>query len=157
VIASDVREALAGGQLGAGAGAGAAAGAGARGGFADTAHSALSRAIAQRLTFSKQSVPHYTLTCDINLDALLALRGALNADLKDAPLSLNDFLVKAAALALRRVPEMNSSWLDAGIRTYDYVDVAVAVAAPAGLLTPVVEDADAKGLLAISRCAVAAL
>lgn len=153
MIAADVREALAAGNLSAsGAVAAAGDGAGARGAFADVPSSALSRAIAQRLTFSKQTVPHYTLTSDINLDAVLALRSALNADLPaEAGLTLNDFLVKASALALRRVPEMNSSWLDAGIRAYDYVDICVSTAAPGGLLTPIVEDADAKGLLAISR------
>lgn len=112
------------------------------------------RTIAHRLTVAKQTVPHYTLTSDITLDALLALRARLNGGLKpEVRLSVNDFLVKAAALSLRRVPEMNSSWLDHAIRAYDYVDVAVAVAVPDGLVTPVVKDADTKGLSAISRYA----
>jgi pyruvate dehydrogenase E2 component (dihydrolipoamide acetyltransferase) len=118
----------------------------------DVPHSQMRRVIAQRLTASKQTVPHYTLTSELSLDALLALRASLNADLPAAgKLSLNDFIVKASALALRRVPEMNSSWLDSGIRAYDYVDVAVAVATEGGLITPIVKDADHKGLSAISR------
>lgn len=79
------------------------------------------------------------------------MRATLNADLPaDGKLSLNDFLVKASAGALRRVPEANSSWLEHGIRAYGYVDVAVAVALPDGLITPVVRDADTKGLAGIS-------
>jgi pyruvate dehydrogenase E2 component (dihydrolipoamide acetyltransferase) len=109
------------------------------------------RVIAQRLSQSKQTVPHYYLTTEVQLDAVLALRAQLNADLPaDGKLSVNDFLVKASALACRRVPEVNSSWLETGVRAYDFVDVAVAVAVPDGLVTPIVRDAHAKGLSAIS-------
>jgi pyruvate dehydrogenase E2 component (dihydrolipoamide acetyltransferase) len=88
----------------------------------------------------------------VQLDAILALRATLNADLPaDAKLSLNDFLIKASALACKKVPEVNSSWLDNAVRAYDYVDVAVAVSIPDGLVTPIVRDAHAKGLTAISR------
>lgn len=163
VIAADVREKLA--ALLAAAQAQAAAPAptataaaaapapAARGDYTDIPHTSMRRVIAQRLTASKQTVPHYTLTVDIELEAVLALRAQLNAALPaDAKLSVNDFLIKAAALALRKVPEVNSSWLEHGIRAYNYVDVSVAVALPdgGGLITPVVKDADAKGLAAIS-------
>ena len=75
----------------------------------------------------------------------------LNADLPaDGKLSVTDFIVKASALAMHKVPELNSSWLDHGIRSYKNVDIAVAVAVPDGLITPIIRDADTKGLLAIS-------
>ena len=127
----------------------------ARSGFVDVPHSQMRRVIAQRLTASKQTVPHYTLSVDVNLDAMLALRATLNAGLgAEGKLSVNDFFIKASALALRKVPEVNSSWLDSGIRSYHYVDIAVAVAVPDGLITPIIRDADAKGLSAIARCVV---
>lgn len=165
IIAADVQEysgsrgAAAGATAGAGSAAGAAAGAatGAAGGawegeFADTPQSGVRRVIAQRLTASKQTVPHYYLTSELHLDALLALRATLNADLPpEGKLSVNDFLIRAAALACKRVPEVNSSWMGDVIRTYDYVDVSLAVAVPSGLITPIVRDAHTKGLSAISR------
>jgi pyruvate dehydrogenase E2 component (dihydrolipoamide acetyltransferase) len=123
---------------------------GARSGFVDIPHSQQRRAAAARLSASKKEVPHYYLTSEVRLDAVLALRESLNADLAaDAKLSLNDFLVKAAALACRKVPEVNSSWLGDAVRAYDYVDIAVSVAVPEGLATPVLRDAHAKGLQAI--------
>lgn len=79
-------------------------------------------------------------------------RSTLNATLPaDAKLSVTDFIVKASALAMHKVPELNSSWLDHAIRAYSNVDISVAVAVPDGLITPIVRDADTKGLLAISR------
>jgi pyruvate dehydrogenase E2 component (dihydrolipoamide acetyltransferase) len=123
----------------------------ARSGFQDIPHSSMRRVIAHRLLQSKQTVPHYYLTSEIQMDALLALRVQLNADLPaDAKLSVNDFLVKASALACKKVPEVNSSWMDSVVRAYDYVDVAVAVAVPDGLVTPIVRDAHTKGLSSIS-------
>ena len=123
----------------------------ARSGFQDIPHSSMRRVIAHRLLQSKQTVPHYYLTSEIQMDALLALRTQLNADLPaDAKLSVNDFLIKASALACKKVPEVNSSWMDSVVRAYDYVDVAVAVAVPDGLVTPIVRDAHTKGLSSIS-------
>jgi pyruvate dehydrogenase E2 component (dihydrolipoamide acetyltransferase) len=123
----------------------------ARSGFQDIPHSSMRRVIAHRLLQSKQTVPHYYLTSEIQMDALLALRVQLNADLPaDAKLSVNDFLIKASALACKKVPEVNSSWMDSVVRAYDYVDVAVAVAVPDGLVTPIVRDAHTKGLSSIS-------
>jgi len=154
VIAADVAEA----RVGAGASAAAAASTPAataaayEGGYSDTATSGVRRVIAQRLTASKQSVPHYYLTSEIHLDALLAVRAALNAELPaEGKISVNDFLIRASALACKKVPEVNSSWLGDVIRTYDYVDVSVAVAVPSGLITPIVRDAHAKGLSSINR------
>jgi pyruvate dehydrogenase E2 component (dihydrolipoamide acetyltransferase) len=150
IIAADVRELQARGGVAASAAAPAAGAAAPGGEFTDVAHSQMRRVIAQRLTASKQSVPHYYLVADVQLDALLALRSKLNGDLPaESRLSVNDFLIKASALALRKVPEVNSSWLEHAIRAYDYVDISVAVAVPDGLVTPVVRDADAKGLVAI--------
>lgn len=124
----------------------------ARAGFVDVPHSQMRRVIAHRLTASKQTVPHYYLTADVCLDGVLTLRAQLNEGLKpEERLSVNDFLIKASALACKKVPEVNSSWLDSGVRAYDYVDISVAVAIPDGLVTPIVRDAQNKGLTAISR------
>ena len=136
------------------AAAGAPAVAAASGPSADVAVSGMRRVIAARLTSSKQTVPHYYLTSEIALDALLSVRATLNATLPvEGKLSVNDFIIRAVALACKKVPEVNSSWLDSVIRTYDYVDVSVAVAVPDGLITPIVRDAHVKGLSAINRCA----
>jgi pyruvate dehydrogenase E2 component (dihydrolipoamide acetyltransferase) len=120
--------------------------------------SPMRRTIARRMTESKQTVPHFYLTVDLDADALLALRARANDDLAadrgrdDGPptkLSLTDLLVKACALALRRVPACNASFTPDAIVLHDRVDVAVAVAIEDGLLTPVVRDADQKSVLAI--------
>ena len=118
-------------------------------------HSTMRRVIARRLTEAKQQIPHFYLSMDIGLDALLKLRGELNASApKDGPgafkLSVNDFVIKAAALALRRVPKVNASFTEEGVVLYDDVDISVAVAIPDGLITPIIRKADQKGLAAIS-------
>ena len=109
-------------------------------------------------TESKTTVPHYYLSMDICADELLQLRETLNKqakkDKEGTPaykLSVNDFIIKASALALRDHPDVNSSWMTDAIRQYHYVDVSVAVASPSGLITPIVTDADMKGLTAISQ------
>jgi pyruvate dehydrogenase E2 component (dihydrolipoamide acetyltransferase) len=119
-------------------------------------HTSMRRVIAKRLTESKQSVPHFYLTMDIELDALLKLRGELNArSAKDGAgafkLSVNDMVIKAAAVALRRVPKVNASFTEEGIAFYDDVDISVAVAIPDGLITPIIRRADQKGLATISN------
>ncbi|GFR28135.1 dihydrolipoyllysine-residue acetyltransferase component of pyruvate dehydrogenase complex, mitochondrial [Trichonephila clavata] len=108
--------------------------------------------IARRLLQSKQTIPHYYLSLDVNMDRILRLRAELNNMLsKDGvKLSVNDFIVKAAALACKKVPEVNSSWQDTFIRQYNSVDVSVAVSTDAGLITPIVFRADSKGLSTIS-------
>ena len=125
------------------------AGSGERAAGASVPHTAMRRAIAQRLTQSKQSIPHFYLTIDCDVGALLALRGALEAQAGFKP-SINDFLVRAVALALKEVPGINASWGEDAVQRHAVVDVSVAVATPGGLVTPIVRDADAKSLRAIS-------
>ena len=109
------------------------------------------KVIARRLTEAKQTIPHYYLTVDCELDALLKLRAELNARPgADYKLSVNDFMIKALALALRKVPAANRGW--GGDKLYQYrdVDIGVAVAIPDGLVTPLIRQADQKGLATIS-------
>ncbi|KZT75182.1 dihydrolipoamide acetyltransferase [Daedalea quercina L-15889] len=112
------------------------------------------RTIGTRLTQSKQDIPHYYLTLDINMDKVFKLREVFNKTLgekdKAAKLSVNDFVLKAVACALADVPEANSAWLGEVIRQYKKADISVAVATPAGLITPIIKDVGAKGLASIS-------
>ncbi|KGD90617.1 branched-chain alpha-keto acid dehydrogenase subunit E2 [Achromobacter sp. RTa] len=112
-------------------------------------HTGMRRAIARRLTESKQNVPHFYLTVDCRMDALLALRAQANQG-GAVKLSVNDFIVRAAALALREVPEVNASWHDDAIEYHAGADISVAVATEGGLVTPIVRDADVKPLSAIA-------
>jgi pyruvate dehydrogenase E2 component (dihydrolipoamide acetyltransferase) len=118
--------------------------------------SSMRRVIARRLTESKQQVPHFYMTVDCVIDRLLAGRAALNAKSPEKgpgafKLSVNDFVIKAVAVALRQVPAANASYSDDGILMWDNVDVSVAVAIPGGLITPIIRNADAKGLAQISN------
>ncbi|XP_055684933.1 dihydrolipoyllysine-residue acetyltransferase component of pyruvate dehydrogenase complex, mitochondrial [Lutzomyia longipalpis] len=121
--------------------------------FIDIPVSNIRGVIAKRLLESKVTIPHYYLTVDINMEAVLKLRGKLNKTLEkqNVKLSVNDFIIKAAATANRKIPEANSAWLDTVIRQFDAVDVAVAVATDKGLLTPIVFGADRKGLIEIAQ------
>jgi pyruvate dehydrogenase E2 component (dihydrolipoamide acetyltransferase) len=112
---------------------------------------AMRRVIARRLTESKQTVPHFYLTIDCEIDALLKIRSELNAKSDAYRISVNDFVIRAAALALRAVPAANASWSDEAILLWDTVDIAVAVALDDGLITPIVKAADRKGLAAIAN------
>ncbi len=112
--------------------------------------SAMRRVIARRLTEAKQTVPHFYLTIDCEIDGVLKIRTELNAKSDAYRISLNDFLIRAAALALRQVPAANASWSDEAILQWDTVDIAVAVALEDGLITPIVKQADRKGLAAIA-------
>jgi pyruvate dehydrogenase E2 component (dihydrolipoamide acetyltransferase) len=114
--------------------------------------------IARRLTESKQQVPHFYLTLDCALDKLLDAREQINAaapkDLNGKPLyrvSVNDMIIKASALALKKVPEANGSWYDDATVTYNNVDISVAVAIEGGLITPIIRNADQKSLVQISN------
>jgi pyruvate dehydrogenase E2 component (dihydrolipoamide acetyltransferase) len=111
------------------------------------------KTIARRLTEAKQTVPHYYLTIDIQLDALLKLRGELNASLKGRgiKLSVNDLMIKALAMALIEVPSANVSFSGDQMLKYSRADISVAVAIPDGLITPIIVGADTKSLSAISR------
>ncbi len=110
------------------------------------------KVIARRLTESKQQVPHIYLTVDVRLDALLKLRTELNASLADrgVKLSVNDMLIKALALSLLRVPECNVQFAGDQMLKFARADISVAVSIPAGLITPIVADAGAKSVSAIS-------
>jgi pyruvate dehydrogenase E2 component (dihydrolipoamide acetyltransferase) len=114
------------------------------------------RTIAARLTTAQQTIPHFYLTADADIDRLNALRAEANAALPDAggapasKLSINDFIIKALALALQRVPAANAVWAEDRILRFRRSDVAVAVAMEDGLVTPVVRGAESKSLLAIS-------
>ena len=126
------------------------------GAFIDLPLSNMRKVIASRLTESKQDIPHYYLKVDIEMDRILELRSKFNSaqllqeSFGDFKLSVNDFIVKAAALALKKVPECNSAWYGDFIRQYETIDVCVAVATPSGLITPIVTEADKKGLVSIS-------
>ena len=112
---------------------------------------AMRRVIARRLTESKQTVPHFYLTVDCEIDELLKFRAELNGKSDAYRISVNDFVIRAAALALRQVPAANASWSDEAILLWDTVDIAVAVALEDGLITPIVKNADRKGLAAIAN------
>jgi pyruvate dehydrogenase E2 component (dihydrolipoamide acetyltransferase) len=118
--------------------------------YIEKPHSAMRRVIARRLTESKQTVPHFYLTLDCAIDELLKIRAALNAKSETHRISVNDFVIRAAALALRQVPAANASWSDDAILLWQRVDVAVAVALDDGLITPIVRGADQKGLAQIA-------
>jgi pyruvate dehydrogenase E2 component (dihydrolipoamide acetyltransferase) len=121
-------------------------------------HDGMRRTIAQRLTASVQTIPHFYLTIDCDIGKLLEAREEINAaapkdkDAKPAyKLSVNDFVIKALALALQRVPDANVSWTDAGMLKHKHSDVGVAVAMPNGLITPIIRNAETKSLSAISN------
>ena len=120
-------------------------------------HDSMRKIIAERLTQSKQTVPHFYLSVDCDLDSLLAVRAKLNASApKDGDgklawkISVNDFIIKAMAMALQKVPDANASWSEAGMLMHKSSDVGVAVSIDGGLITPVVRDAQNKGLAQIS-------
>lgn len=111
------------------------------------------KVIARRLTESKQQVPHFYLTVDCEIDAMLAVRSDLNARAKDGAfkISVNDMIIKASAVALMQVPAANASWSEEGIKMYKQADISVAVAIDEGLITPIVRNANGKGLRTISE------
>ncbi|XP_048838717.1 dihydrolipoyllysine-residue acetyltransferase component of pyruvate dehydrogenase complex, mitochondrial [Brienomyrus brachyistius] len=121
--------------------------------FTDIPITNIRRVIAQRLMQSKQTIPHYYLSVNIKMDQVLDLRKELNEVVKadSVKLSVNDFIIKASALACLKVPEANSSWMDTVIRQNHVVDVSVAVSTANGLITPIVFNAHIKGLAAISK------
>ena len=120
--------------------------------YQEVPNSNMRKTIARRLLEAKQTIPHFYLTVDVELDALLKLRRDLNArgEADGIKLSVNDFLIKAAALTLRKVPRANAAWTDQAMLMFDRVDVSVAVATDDGLITPIIKDADRKGLATIS-------
>ncbi|MFZ5791967.1 MAG: pyruvate dehydrogenase complex dihydrolipoamide acetyltransferase [Pseudomonadota bacterium] len=119
-------------------------------GFVELPLSTMRKVIARRLAESKQTIPHFYLTIEVELDALLALRQQLNAKSDAYKLSVNDFIIKACGLALAKVPRTNALWGGDKILQNRSCDVSVAVALEDGLITPIVRAADKKGLAAIS-------
>ena len=120
-------------------------------------HDGMRRTIAQRLTASVQTVPHFYLTMDCDIGKLLAAREAINAaapkDKEKKPLyklSVNDFVIKAMAIALQRIPNCNVSWTESGMLKHRHSDIGVAVAMPGGLITPIIRKAETKSLSTIS-------
>ncbi|PWN44652.1 putative dihydrolipoamide acetyltransferase component of pyruvate dehydrogenase complex mitochondrial precursor [Ceraceosorus guamensis] len=129
--------------------------------YEDTPVSSMRRVIASRLTESKQQLPHYYVSIDVEMDKVLQLRAAFNAAseakaggdkqlAKQAKLSVGDFITKAASVALREVPEVNAAWYGDFIRSYKKADISIAVATPTGLITPIVRDVGGTGLASIS-------
>ena len=164
IIKVDIEKAVASGKGGGGTAAGsraASAAAPAQGidardyadklgmGYEAVPNNAVRKVVAKRLTESKQLVPHFYLSIDCELDALLALRQQLN-EVAGTKISVNDFIVRAVALAMRKVPASNASWTDDAILRYRDADVSVAVATPNGLITPIVKNADTKTLAQIA-------
>jgi pyruvate dehydrogenase E2 component (dihydrolipoamide acetyltransferase) len=128
------------------------------GSYEETPHDNMRKAIAKRLTSAKTLIPHYYLTVDCNLDALMAVREKMNAAApkgKDKvpayKLSVNDFIMKASAMALMKHPDVNASWTDTAILRHKDADVGVAVALDFGLITPIIFKAQTKGLVEISN------
>jgi len=127
------------------------------GSYEEIPHDGMRKTIARRLTEAKQTIPHFYVTVDCELDALLKLRAELNAaapekDGKPAyKLSVNDMVIKALALALRAVPDANVSWTEGAMLKHKHADVGVAVSIPGGLITPIVRDACQKTLSQISN------
>ncbi|MEK7246112.1 MAG: pyruvate dehydrogenase complex dihydrolipoamide acetyltransferase, partial [Pseudomonadota bacterium] len=123
--------------------------------FTEVPNTSFRKAVARRLAEAKREIPHFYLNVDCELDALLKLRADLNARAPEGEgaykLSVNDFIIRAVALGLRKVPAANATWTDEAIRLYHNVDISVAVATPMGLITPVIRRADTKGLAEISR------
>merc|ERR1712137_831179 len=121
------------------------------GDYEDIPNSSIRKVIASRLTESKQTIPHYYLTIDFCVDKLQKIRSDLNqrGDGK-YKLSINDFIIKASAMTMRKVPEVNSSWAEKYIRRFNNVNINVAVNSDAGLFTPIVHNTDNKGLIDIS-------
>ncbi len=126
--------------------------------FTAIKNSNIRKVIARRLLESKQNVPHFYLSCELNIDKLQELRMALNEaapqDEKGNPtykISVNDLIIKATAMALKKVPAANSSWSDDSVLLYNNVDISMAVAIDGGLITPIIKNADQKTIQVISK------
>jgi pyruvate dehydrogenase E2 component (dihydrolipoamide acetyltransferase) len=120
-------------------------------------HDNIRKIIAQRLVLAKQTIPHFYLTISCTIDKLLSAREDINVTAPKGPdgkpvwkLSVNDFVIKALALALIKVPEANVTWTETGMLKHKHADIGVAVAIPGGLITPVIRKAETKSLIAIS-------
>merc|ERR1719397_461326 len=123
------------------------------GAYTDAEASGIRKVIAKRLQQSKHEIPHYYLTVKCRMDKIMALRKEINAtyEKEGVKLSVNDFVIKAVALACKRVPDCNSAWMETFIRTFHTCDVSVAVDTGSGLITPIVTGVEAQGLAEISE------
>ena len=121
--------------------------------YLDADTSSMRKVIAKRLQQSKQEIPHYYLTVECNMDSIMKLRQEINKtyEKEGIKLSVNDFIIKATALASKRVPQCNSAWMDTFIREFHSCDVSVAVDTGKGLITPIVTNVESKGLAEISE------
>jgi len=119
------------------------------GGFVDIPHTQIRKVIARQLTMSKATIPHYYLSMECKVDNLMKTRAEVNG-FSEVKISVNDFVIKAAAAAMKDVPSVNAQWTADAIREFENVDICVAVATPSGLLTPVVADVPSRGLSSIS-------
>ncbi|XP_060522620.1 dihydrolipoyllysine-residue acetyltransferase component of pyruvate dehydrogenase complex, mitochondrial isoform X2 [Cylas formicarius] len=121
--------------------------------YVDVPVSNIRRTIAKRLLESKQNIPHYYLSVEINVENLLKVRAKYNKKLEKqgVKMSVNDFIIKATAVASQKVPEANSSWQDSFVRQYKNVDVSVAVSTDKGLITPIIFEVNNKGVAEISK------
>ncbi|KAK9885227.1 hypothetical protein WA026_010730 [Henosepilachna vigintioctopunctata] len=122
-------------------------------GYVDIPVTNIRQTIAKRLLASKTTIPHYYLTIDVQVDKLVSLRTKVNKKLEKSgvKVSINDFIIKASAQALLKVPEANSAWMETFIRQYSNADISVAVSTPTGLITPIVFAANNKGVVQISK------
>jgi len=125
--------------------------------FTAVKNSNIRKVIARRLLESKQNVPHFYLSCELNIDKMLEVRASMNSvadiDSNEKPaykISVNDLIIKACAMALNKVPNANSSWSDESLLLFNNVDISVAVAIEGGLITPIVKNADQKSIIEIS-------
>ena len=161
IVKSDIEAAMAGGAQAAPAAAQAPSGVPSlpaiipsMGSYTEIPNSSARKIIAERLTASSRDIPSYMVTVDCEIDRLLEMRKDLNdrsPEGEDAyKISVNDFIIRAIALAMRKVPGVNTSWTEAAIQQYDDIDVSVAVATEDGLITPIIRGADQKGLAEIS-------
>jgi len=126
--------------------------------FTAIKNSNIRKVIARRLLESKQTVPHFYLSCELNIDKMLEMRASMNSvaniDGNEKPaykISVNDLIIKASAMALSKVPNANSSWSDESLLLFNNVDISVAVAIEGGLITPIIKNADQKSIIEISN------
>ncbi|RDD34687.1 Dihydrolipoyllysine-residue acetyltransferase component of pyruvate dehydrogenase complex [Wolbachia endosymbiont of Cylisticus convexus] len=113
--------------------------------------SSMRQVIAQRLVESKQNIPHFYLTIDCYVDKLISFKNEVNSADENNKVTINDLIIKAVAFSMKKIPDINSSWIDNKIVKYSNIDVSIAVALEGGLITPIVKNADEKGILSISK------
>ncbi len=116
----------------------------------ETPNSSMRKMIANRLSEAKRTIPHFYLSVDCEIDKILAMKLEINESVDGAKVSVNDFVIKAVSMALRKFPQVNSSWGDLAIKHHQNVDIAVAVSTTSGLITPIIKNVDQKSLISIS-------